>query len=76
MFHAFYMTCKTGKPRNTENCEKIADARSPYDDEEFCKDRVVEMIREFHKIKDTFVWEITEYLCEQKDTQELAEKWD
>ena len=76
IFYAFYMTCKTGKPRNTENCKEIADLKGPYSDEEFCKDRVVEMMKDFHKIKDTSLWEITDYLCKKKTTQELAEKWD
>ena len=44
--------------------------------EEFCKDKVVEMMRNFHKEKDTSVWEITGFLCKQKNSQELAENWD
>ena len=76
MFYAFYTTCKTGKPRNTENCQEITDLKSPYDDEKFCKDKVVEMMRNFHKEKDTSVWEITEYLCKQKTSQELAQMWE
>ena len=76
MFHAFYITCKTGKSRNTENCQEISDLEGPYEDEEFCKDRVVKMMRTFHKEKDTSVWEITDFLCKQKTSQELAQMWE
>ena len=75
MFHAFYMTCKIGKPKSEENCDEVSDLKGPYGDEEFCKDRVVDMMRDFHTIKNTSVWEITDYLCKQKSTQELAEIW-
>ena len=34
------------------------------------------MMRDFHTIKNTSVWEITSYLCEQKTIQELAKNWD
>ena len=61
------------KSRSTWHFDPLKD---PYSDEDFCKDRVVDMMREFHKIKDTSLWEITDYLCEQKTTQELARKWD
>jgi len=76
MFHAFYMTCKINEPRNHKNCLEIVDKQGPYQDEGYCKDRINEMIRDFSKVKDPSLWEITGYLCEQKSTRELAQKWD
>ena len=75
MFHAFYMTCKIGQPRSHKNCLEVEDKQGPYKDEGYCKDRIIEMIKGFSKLKDPSIWEISGYLCEQKSIEELAEKW-
>jgi len=64
MFHAYYRTCKIGKPDVFKNCEQVSDTRGPFENEDHCIDRVWEMIKDFSKVKDTLVWEIKGYLCE------------